>query len=292
MIPLKDNVPTLRFPLVTVALIVVNVIFFGWQLSYSDSKDYSPAYPGVSERDENTIQYGAMPYRLLHPNDECALGAVAVSATQAEPAVVCQGTAEYREARALHAENRSSIPAPQPFDAVPWFVTIFTSMFMHGGILHIAFNMLFLWIFGNNVEDAMGRVRFLLFYLVGGVAAIYGQAVLDPSSTVPTIGASGAVAAVLGAYLVLLPRARVVSLIFLLFFITVIEVPAYVILGIWFLLQFLPAIGQVSAQDVTGGGVAYFAHVAGFLFGLAVVKLLAQRQPGQPRSSYSGLAGP
>jgi membrane associated rhomboid family serine protease len=244
----------------------------------------------VSERDENTIQYGAMPYRLLHPGEGCALGASAVSPTQAEPAVVCQGTAAYREARALHEQSPASIPPPEPIDAVPWFATIFTSMFMHGGFLHIFFNMLFLWIFGNNVEDAMGRVRFLFFYLLGGAAAVYGQAALDPSSTVPTIGASGAVAAVLGAYLVLLPRARVVSLVFLLFVITVVEVPAYVILGIWFLLQFLPAIGQVSAQDVAGGGVAYFAHVAGFLFGLAVVRLLARRRPGQTRSSFSGLA--
>jgi membrane associated rhomboid family serine protease len=281
MIPLKDNVPTKHFPLVTIALIVVNIAFFGWQLSFSDSTDYSPAFPGVSERDENTLQYGAIPYRLLHPGDECAVGAVKVSPAQAEPGVVCEGTVEYREARSLHVQNRAAIPAPQPLDAVSWFATIFTSMFMHGGFLHIFFNMLFLWIFGNNVEDAMGRVPFLLFYLLGGVVAVYGQAALDPSSTLPTIGASGAVAAVLGAYLVLLPRARVVTLIFLIFFITVIEVPAYVILCIWFLLQFLPAIGQVSAQSVSGGGVAYFAHVAGFLFGLAVVRLLAQRRSGR-----------
>jgi membrane associated rhomboid family serine protease len=290
MIPLKDNVPTEHFPLVTIALILLNIVVFGWQLSFSDSTDYSPAFPGVSERDENTLQYGAIPYRILHPGDECALGAVKVSPAQAEPGVVCEGTTEYREARALHAANLTSIPAPQPLDAVPWFATVFTSMFMHGGFLHIFFNMLFLWIFGNNVEDAMGRVPFLLFYLLGGLAAVYGQAALDPNSTLPTIGASGAVAAVLGAYIVLLPRARVVSLIFLVFFFTVIEVPAYVILGIWFLLQFLPALGQVSAQDVGGGGVAYFAHVAGFLFGLLVAWLLVQRRPrrtpGPPYPAY------
>jgi len=279
MIPLKDNVPTERLPIVTIALIALNIVVFGWQLSFSSSTDYSPAFPGVNERDENTIQYGAIPYRILHPGDECTLGAVAVSPTQAEPAVVCQGTAGYREARALHAQNRASIPAPQPLDAVPWFATILTSMFMHGGFIHIFFNMLFLWIFGNNVEDTMGRVPFLLFYLLGGAIAVYGQAALDPSSTVPTIGASGAVAAVLGAYLVLLPRARVVTLIFLIFLITVIEVPAYVILGIWFLLQSLPALGQVSAEGVGEGGVAYFAHVAGFVFGLAIAWLLVQRRP-------------
>ncbi len=256
---------------------------FAWQLSFSSSADFSPSFPGVSKRDGNTIEYGAVPYRLMHPGRECALGAAAVSATRAEPAVVCQGTPGYREARTLHERNPGSIPAPQPLDAVPWFVTIFTSMFMHGSVLHIFFNMLFLWIFGNNVEDAMGRLRFLLFYLAGGVAAVYGQAALDPSSTVPTIGASGAVAAVLGAYLVLLPRARVLTLVF----VALIEVPAYVVLGIWFVLQFLPAVGQVSAPDVAGSGVAYFAHVAGFVFGVALVKLLARRPPGRiPRPPY------
>ncbi|MGB7589405.1 MAG: rhomboid family intramembrane serine protease [Solirubrobacterales bacterium] len=264
-------------PLVTLALIVACIGVFVWQLTFSSRADFSPRFPGVTQRDGNTLEYGAIPYRLTHPSKGCALGAVSVTTTEAEPAVVCRGTADYREAQALHKQNPSSIPAPQPLDAVPWFVTIFTAMFMHGSVLHIFFNMLFLWIFGNNVEDAMGRLRFLLFYLAGGVAAVYGQVALDPSSTVPTIGASGAVAAVLGAYLVLLPRARVLTLVFVM----LIEVPAYVILGIWFLLQFLPALGQVSTPGVAGGGVAYFAHVAGFVFGLALVKFLAQRPPGQ-----------
>jgi membrane associated rhomboid family serine protease len=154
-------------------------------------------------------------------------------------------------------------------------------MFMHGGFLHIAFNMLFLWVFGNNVEDSMGRGRFLLFYLLGGGAAVYAQSLIDPASTVPTIGASGAVAAVLGAYALLLPRARVVSLVILVFFITVVEIPAFVLLGIWFALQFLPAIGQATAPDVAGGGVAYMAHVGGFVFGLALIKLFARHRPGQ-----------
>jgi membrane associated rhomboid family serine protease len=285
LIPLKDNVPTRRFPVVTVGLIIACVAVFIWQLSFSGSAEFSSAFPGVSRRDGNTIEYGAIPYRLTHPGKECALGAVKVSVREAEPTIVCQGTAAYREAKALHEQNPRSIPPPQPLDAVPWFATIFTSMFMHGSIFHIFFNMLFLWVFGNNVEDAMGRFRFLLFYLVGGVVAVYGQSLLDPGSTVPTIGASGAVAAVLGAYLVLLPRARVVTLIFVM----LIEVPAYVILGIWFVLQFLPALGQVSASDVAGSGVAYFAHVAGFLFGMALVKLLVQHTPGRSPAAFPAL---
>ncbi len=159
-------------------------------------------------------------------------------------------------------------------------------MFMHGGILHIAFNMLFLWIFGNNVEDSMGRGRFVLFYLLAGIAAAYAQALLDTSATVPAIGASGAVAGVLGGYLLLYPHARVLTLVFIIFFVTLIEIPAVVMLGIWFALQFLPAIGQLATPDVSaaGGGVAYFAHIGGFVFGLAAIKLFANRyRAARPR---------
>ena len=125
-------------------------------------------------------------------------------------------------------------------------------MFMHGGILHIAFNMLFLWIFGNNVEDSMGRGRFVLFYLLAGIAAAYAQALLDTNATVPAIGASGAIAGVLGGYLLLYPHARVLTLVFIIFFVTLIEIPAVIMLGIWFVLQFLPAIGQLG--DARGLG--------------------------------------
>jgi membrane associated rhomboid family serine protease len=151
-------------------------------------------------------------------------------------------------------------------------------MFMHGGILHIAFNMLFLWIFGNNIEDSMGRPRFLLFYLLAGIVAAYAQALLNVSSTEPAIGASGAIAGVLGGYLLLYPRARVLTLVFIIFFVTLIELPAAILLAVWFMLQFLPAIGQVGTDAVSGGGgVAYWAHVGGFAFGLAAIKLFANR---------------
>jgi membrane associated rhomboid family serine protease len=154
-------------------------------------------------------------------------------------------------------------------------------MFMHGGILHLAGNMLFLWVFGNNIEDSMGRPRFLLFYVLAGLIAVYAQALLDTASTVPTIGASGAVAGVLGGYALLHPRASVLTLIFLVFFVTLIEIPAAILLGIWFLLQFIPAIGQTAITDMAGGdNVAYLAHVAGFAFGLAAIKLFARRGGG------------
>jgi membrane associated rhomboid family serine protease len=144
-------------------------------------------------------------------------------------------------------------------------------MFMHGGLLHLGGNMLFLWIFGNNVEDSMGYPRFLAFYLLGGLAATAAQVAIDPSSTVPTLGASGAIAAVLGGYAVLYPRARVLTLIFIIIFVTVIELPALLVLGVWFLLQLLDA----SAQPLQGGGVAYFAHIGGFIFGLLMIRLFA-----------------
>jgi membrane associated rhomboid family serine protease len=161
-------------------------------------------------------------------------------------------------------------------------------MFMHGGWLHIFFNMLFLWIFGNNIEDAMGSARFVGFYLIGGLAAMLTQVLVSPDAQVPTVGASGAIAAVLGGYILLYPHARVLTMIFLFFFFTFVEIPAMVMLGIWFFLQFLPAIGQLATPELggEGGGVAYFAHVGGFLCGMALIHLFAKRrsdQYGQPQ---------
>ena len=135
--------------------------------------------------------------------------------------------------------------------------------------------MLFLWIFGNNIEDSMGRVRFVVFYLLGGLAALGLQVVTDPSSTIPTVGASGAIAAVLGGYALLYPRARVITLVFIIIIFTVIELPALLVLGAWFVLQLLPAFSEPIGDG--GGGVAYFAHIGGFLFGVLAIKLFANR---------------
>ncbi len=148
-------------------------------------------------------------------------------------------------------------------------------MFMHGSLLHLGGNMLFLWIFGNNIEDAMSRWRFVLFYLLGGLAAILGQTLLDTSATVPTVGASGAIAAVLGAYALLYPRARVVTLILIIIFFTIIELPALLVLGGWFLLQVLYGSADLAQPAGGEGGVAYFAHIGGFVFGLLLIRLFA-----------------
>jgi membrane associated rhomboid family serine protease len=155
--------------------------------------------------------------------------------------------------------------------------TVFTSMFLHGGWAHILGNMLFLWIFGGRVEDRFGRVGFLLFYLLGGVAAAAGQVLSNPSSTEPMIGASGAISAVLGAYLVLYPRARIQSLVFLGFFYQLIAVPAAILLGYWFVLQVIDGVASLGATDLTGG-VAVFAHIAGFLAGALMAVPLRLRQ--------------
>jgi membrane associated rhomboid family serine protease len=234
MLPLKDNVPTRSFPVVTVALIVINVVVFLWELS------------GTS-LDADVVHYGYYPCEVQGP---------------------CLGVAQARD--------------------LPLVPSVFSSMFMHGGIVHIGGNMLFLWIFGNNVEDALGRVRFLLWYLVAGVAATVAQTVVTlwfgdaQAASVPNIGASGAIAGVLGAYLVLLPRASVLTAIFLGFFFFLQEIPAIFYLGIWFVFQLWQG-GFSLLNPEAGGGVAFFAHVGGFVFGLLTVHLVKQRQPLRPR---------
>jgi membrane associated rhomboid family serine protease len=162
-------------------------------------------------------------------------------------------------------------------------------MFMHGGLLHLGGNMLFLWIFGNNVEDSMGPVKFVGFYLLAGLAALGLQTgvslVGEGNLEVPTIGASGAIAGVLGGYLLLFPRARVVTVIFIVFFFTILELPALLVLGFWFVQQALFGYFDL-AQPAEGGGVAYFAHIGGFVFGLAAVKLFASRKRVERQSSF------
>jgi membrane associated rhomboid family serine protease len=155
---------------------------------------------------------------------------------------------------------------------------VFTGMFTHAGLLHLGGNMLFLWIFGNNVEDAMGPVRFVIFYLLAGIAALALQVAIGADSVVPTLGASGAIAGVLGGYIVLYPRARVLTLVFLIIFFTFIELPAVLFLFIWFAQQAIFGAVNLTTPSGGGGGVAYFAHVGGFAFGLLTVRLFAKRR--------------
>jgi membrane associated rhomboid family serine protease len=281
VLPLKDNIPTAQFPIATVVVIAINVIIFIWQLNFPTDERLDQA--GFGAIDQSALEYGAIPDRITNPSEDlnCAVGAVE-SAGQLQAGIVCPGSREFREAEVAGRSDPGLTPIP--IDQAPWWVTLFTSMFMHGGILHIAGNMLFLWVFGNNIEDSMGRLKFVLFYLLAGLIAVYSQALIDPGSTAPTIGASGAVAGVLGAYALLHPQARILTLIFIIFFVTLVEIPALILLAVWFVLQFIPALGQVAVETGGDQGIAYFAHVGGFLFGLAAIKLFAtRRREPEPR---------
>ena len=228
MLPLRDNVPTRSFPLVTVALIAANVLV--WVL-----------------------------YQL--PDLQGSINSLAYQPCEVEGS--------------CHPVGHG------------WMLTAVTAMFMHGSWLHLLGNMLFLWIFGNNVEDALGRVRFLLWYIAGGLAATLVQTFVTlhwgsaQDASIPNIGASGAIAAVLGAYFVLLPNARVLTAIFviLIFFQ---ELPAVFFLGFWFLFQLWQG-GFSIVQPEAGGGVAFFAHIGGFVFGALTVRLVAVRRPLMPK---------
>ena len=160
------------------------------------------------------------------------------------------------------------VPGNWVFD----LTTIVVSMFLHGGLLHIGSNMLYLWIFGDNIEDRLGHFRYLIFYLLCGFLATFAHAMFSSGSNVPAIGASGAIAGVLGAYLVLYPHARVTTLLPIFFFITVREIPAIIILGLWFVLQLFSGVGSLGVRDAQDmGGIAYFAHIGGFVAGVLLI---------------------
>ncbi len=215
-IPLKDENPTQRFPVVTVVLIALNILIFLYQAFSPQGLEY------------HVYRMGAIPYEISH------------------------------------------------FTTVTFFprifppLTLLTSMFIHGGILHLFGNMLYLWIFGNNIEDFLGPFRFILFYLISGLGASLIHIAFHPSSQIPMIGASGAIAGVLGAYFLLYPGARVLTLVF----IWIIPVPAFIILGLWFFAQVMN-IG-------IGGGVAWFAHIGGFLIGLGLLRLYLKKRRVRP----------
>jgi membrane associated rhomboid family serine protease len=225
MFPLKDDNPSNTAPIVTVALIVLNALFFVYQISLeAGGPDGARAGQAFIE------EFGLVPCRLT---GACRVG--------------------------------PELPSP--------VLTIFTSMFMHGGLFHIGGNMLYLWIFGNNVEDTLGHGRYLLFYLLSGVAAALAQTAVGPSSTVPMVGASGAVSGVLGAYLILFPSAHVTTLIILGFFFRLVQIPAMVVLGFWIVLQLLNGLGSFGSS----GGVAFFAHIGGFLAGMGLLFVFRPR---------------
>ena len=253
MLPLRDANPTRRAPVVTLLIIAANVAaFLLWQPTFASGQR------GQLEQQTFFWCHAAIPFEVSHQTTLVEGGTAARRAIDRS----------YEPGFPLQPYLRRECPTKS------WFESVFVAMFLHGGWLHIIGNMLFLWVFGNNVEDRLGAIAYLLFYLAGGVAAFALQLLLDPNSAIPTLGASGAIAAVLGAYIVAYPRARVLTLV-IFFFITVTELPAYLVLGIWFVLQLFNGVGEIGTD--VNGGVAYWAHVGGFAFGLLVGLLFLRR---------------
>jgi hypothetical protein len=248
MIPLRDNIPSRTIPVVNYLLILVCVLGFLLQVEDQDGR--------------LTFLYGMIPARISHPERPVVI----------EHRELVQTVFGVRE-----LEVRSEIPQPP----IPVWLTALSCIFLHGSLLHLAGNMWFLWVFGDNVEDRLGHLGYLLFYLGSGVLASFSHYRMYPESVLPTIGASGAVAGVMGAYLYLYPRANVVSLVPILFFLQVMVIPAPVFLGLWFLLQLWQGTFAMGAGEAVG--VAWWAHIGGFVAGFAVAWLLGTSGQTRPR---------
>ncbi len=221
MIPLRDENPTRSFSFITIFLIVLNSIFFLYELSLGSFLEYA------------IRRYAVIPYDFVN------------------------------------------------FLNLKQFFTLLSSMFLHGGLLHLGGNMLYLWIFGNNIEDVLGHYKFLIFYLLCGISASLVHIFTNPHSMLPTIGASGAVSGMLGAYFVLFPQAKVLTLLPVFYFVRIVKVPAFFFLGFWILFQFLSGIAAPGGEGVSGeGGVAWFAHIGGFLAGILLLPIFYRRKKG------------
>jgi len=248
MFPYKDENPTERPAVVTVAILVANVLAF--IVLQGAGAEESLA--------RSVCDLGLIPGEILNT-------ARPGSGVELAPGMICL------------------------VEPTPQYWTVLTSMFMHGGWFHLIGNMVFLWVFGNNIEDVMGHGKFLIFYLLCGIAAAAAQTFISPNSLVPMVGASGAISGVLGAYLLLYPKVRVHTLIILPIYITTVALPAWVMLGYWMLLQVVS--GLASLNELERGGVAFFAHVGGFVAGFLLIRLFAsedvlRRRPTPPASYY------
>jgi membrane associated rhomboid family serine protease len=219
MFPLKDNIEARIFPFVNIGLIVINIVFFLYQMSYGERVD------------QLIFTFGFIPARFLSQQS-------------------------------------------QDWFNLPGFLPVFSSMFLHANLIHLISNMWMLWIFGDNVEDCMGHGRYLLFFLLCGVASVAAQAVANPQSVIPMIGASGAISGVLGAYFLTYPHARILTLLPIFILIYLVELPAYFFLGFWFVLQFVQgSLYTLNTDKMAGGGVAWWAHVGGFVAGVLLLQV-------------------
>lgn len=263
MIPLRDNIPARTVPFVNYSVVVLCGLVFVAQLLES------------SDRSTLVEQYGMIPARVLHP------------ARPIEVPVARELTGEY-EMRRTPSGDVVAVPLvrtvtrPAAPAAVPAWLTLLTCIFLHGGWMHFLGNMWFLWIFGDNVEDRFGHVGYLLFYLLSGVAASVAHLMSAPDSVMPTIGASGAIAGVMGAYLISYPHARVLAAIPIFFYIEMVVLPAPIFLGIWLLIQLFQGVSSITAVETTG--VAWWAHIGGFAAGAAIAWILDKVHFLRPRN--------
>lgn len=257
MIPLRTSIPRRKYPALTLLLIAVNVVVFLYQVSLPDEKASDIIY-----------EHGFIPLRLT-----------------AAIRGVHEISVPIRQLKQRgHYVFVTESARPMASDPASVILSLFSSMFLHGGWAHIIGNMLYLWTFGPNIEDRLGKLAYITFYLFCGLCAAGLQMLFDSTSPMPMVGASGAIAGVLGAYIVSYPLARVLTLLPIFFFWQFVEVPALIFLGFWFVLQFFGGIGSVSR--IQGGGVAYWAHVGGFAAGLAIMwvaKRLRPRRPSPPK---------
>ena len=228
MLPLKDDNPTRRFPVLTVLLIALNILIFGYQSTKPNPQTFATTTELAASQSGIICEFAVVPDRVLDGRDPSSDACLDLNRRQAR------------------------------------FTGLVTHQFIHGSWLHLLGNMLFLWVFGNNIEDRLGRIRYLPFYLICGIMAALGQALTDPTSVVPLIGASGAISGVLGAYLLLFPRARVLSLVT----IFPLRLPAWLVLGVYIAFQFVYVSGQAQEGE---GSVAYWAHIVGFMAGLVLI---------------------
>jgi membrane associated rhomboid family serine protease len=257
MIPLRDENPTRHVPVVTVAFIALNVIaFVFWQPTFGTEEEQVAFFYCRAE----------IPWEVSHTENLVEGGPEARAAIdEQDPFGPEVSPRELQEFLADQCPDKS------------WWQSIFVAMFMHGSWLHIGGNMLFLWVFGNNVEDKLRPLWYFLFYIGAGIAAAAAQIAISADSVIPNLGASGAVAGVLGAYIVMFPRRRVLTLV-IFFFITAVYLPAFAVLGLWFVLQLFSGFGSLTEQVRGGGGIAFFAHIGGFVFGAVLAALFFPKE--------------
>src|SRR4029453_9540037 len=255
MIPLRDDNPTRHVPVVTLTIIALNFLaFLFWEPTFGTQQEQQTFFFCNAE----------IPWEVTH---QTTLGDGGQEARQVLAEQLNESTEEAAQDQRFLAEHCGK---------KVWWHSIFVAMFLHGGWFHLLGNMLFLWIFGNNVEDKLGVIGYPIFYLASGMAATLAQLAISTDSIIPNLGASGAIAGVLGAYLVMFPRRRVLTLI-IFFFITWVYLPAYVVLALWFVLQLFSGVGELG-REVNGGGVAFWAHIGGFVLGAGLVALFFPKE--------------